>query len=120
MYPRKKLCLSNETMESDSISTTGIFVISIGLIFIALVFGGWGATTAIGGNDKPSFSQIEGKSLEKPFSNLDTSQVVAGFGLNDVSIAEECDWFDADVEAGLITVCDWNFPDTLPVCITND
>ncbi|TFF85769.1 MAG: hypothetical protein EU518_00535 [Promethearchaeota archaeon] len=117
-------------MESDSKTTTGIFVISIGLIFLTLMFGFWGLATVIEtndnqfatnvGNDKMSFDQAEEKSLGLFASNLYSSVVADGFRLNDVSVAEECDWFDADVEAGLITVCDGYFPDTLPVCITND
>lgn len=129
MYPRKKLCLSDETMESDSKITTGILVISIGFIFIALIFGFWGAATIIDSNanhfspysenDKNTFDSVREKSLEESFSNLKSSDVAAGFGLNDVSIAEECDWPCLSVEAGKISLYDYNFPDQLPVCITN-
>jgi hypothetical protein len=62
----------------------------------------------------------EEKISEASVSDFISSEVAAGMGQDDVSVAESCDWMCLDVDPGCICVYDGYFPDTLPVCITND
>jgi hypothetical protein len=75
--------------------------------------------------DIPSEIQVseevapEVRTSENLNSDFLSSEVVTGLGPDDVSVAQECDYADFDVEAGKIVVCDYNLPESLPTCITN-
>ena len=62
----------------------------------------------------------EDENSEILISDFESLEVAGGLGPSDVLVAESCTVEGLDVEAGSISLYDANFPNTLPVCITND
>ena len=62
----------------------------------------------------------EDENSEMFISDFESLDVATGLGQGDVLVAESCDWPCLDVEAGSISLYDGYFPDTLPICVTND
>lgn len=138
IYPSKK-SLENETTDSYSKTVTGILIITVGLVVMVLFCGVWVITTyGANGNQSvstvipfiPEMSSSEKSILEDQISedmdsdlkvyNLNPSEALVMSGTGDVLVTERCEIGFMDVDPGYLIVSDYNLPETLPICITND
>ena len=138
IYPSKK-SLENETTDSYSKTVTGILIVAVGLAVMVLFCGVWVITAyGVNGNQSvstvipfvPEMSSSEKSILEDQISedmdsdlkvyDLNPSEALVMTGTGDVLVTERCDIGFMDVDPGYLAVCDYNLPDTLPICITNE
>jgi len=138
IYPSKK-SLEYETTDSYSKTVTGILIITVGLAVMVLFCGVWVITTyGANGNQSvstvipfvPEMSSSEKSILEDQISedmdsdlkvyDLNPSEALVMTGTGDVLVTERCNIGFMDVEPGFLAICDYNLPETLPICITND